>query len=419
MRAGVAVIAASVAAWPVTAAAASYNFFAGYRGEYSDNIRLATEPTEDEAIHALRAGMAARAEGREFDMTAIAFADFRDYYRDTFQDETRVALDANARWRLSRQLAWSIEEYYGQALIDVAQPNTPGNTQDVNVFAFGPNLYFYPSGRDTVELGVRYGNYYLERDESDAHRYVGVARWRRGWSPITDASLNVEMLKVDRYESGEDYDRVHSFVEVERRRPRGHYRAALGTTSARGEFEEDEPFARFEWLHRLAPDTQTILGFGTRLSEYAEDVLATGTLPETGMTGTYRLDYALLQYTAQSARAGDRASIFAETREFIAGGEERRQGGAFELGLGFSERLSGALLGGYVAIRYAGTTVEDRDSTGGARLTYRLTRHLSGGIEARYSARASTDTARDYDERRGALSLSYDTNPALAGRVGR
>ena len=419
MRISSAVVAASVAVWAAPAAGALYNLFAGYRGEYSDNIRLSAEPAEDEAIHALRLGVAARSEVREFDMTAIAYADFRDYYRDTFQDQTRVALDANARWRPSRQLAWSVEEYYGQALIDVTQPNTPGNTQDVNVFAFGPNVYLFPSGRDTVELGVRYGNYYLERDESDAHRYAGLARWRRGWSPITDVSLNFEMLKVDRYETGVDYDRLHSFVELERRRPRGHYRAALGATSARGEVEDDEPFARIEWLHRLAPDAQTTLAFGTRLSDYAEDVLATGILPETGMTGTYRLDYAQLQYVNQSARAGDRATVYAETRDFAAGGEERRQGGLLEIGLGFSERLSGALLGGFVAIRYAGTDLEDRDSTGGARLSYRLTRHLSSGIEARYSTRASSNAARDYDERRGALTLSYDTNPALAGRVGR
>lgn len=410
---------ASVAVWAVPATAASYNLFAGYRGEYSDNIRLSAGPTQDEAVHALRVGMAARSEAREFDMTALAYADFRDYYRHTFQDQTRAALDANARWRPLRQLAWSVEEYYGQARIDVTQPNTPSNTQDVNVFAFGPNVYLFPSGRDIVELGVRYGNYYLERDESDAHRYVGLARWRRGLSPITDVSLNFEMLKVDRYERGVDYDRLHSFVELERRRPRGHYRAAFGATSARGEVEDDEPFVRIEWLHRLASDAQTSLAFGTRLSDYAEDVLAARILPETGMTGTYRLDYAQLQYVTQSARAGDRVTVYAETRDFLLGGEERRQGGSFELGLGFSERLSGALLGGFVAIRYAGTTIEDRDGTGGARLSYRLTRHLSGGIEARYITRASSAAARDYDERRGALSLSYDTNPALAGRMGR
>lgn len=412
-------LAAIAALWTMPATAVSYNFFAGYRGEYTNNVRLAAQMTEDEAVHALRAGLAARSETRELDMTAIGYADFRNYYRDTFEDQTRVAVDASARWRPARQLAWTVEEYYGQTLVDVTQPNTPGNTQDVNVFAFGPNVYFFPSPRDTVEVGARYGNYYLERDESDAHRYVAVARWRRGWSPITDASLNFEMLKVDRYEAGADYDRVHSFVELERRRPRGHYRAAFGATSARGEFEEDEPFVRAEWLYRLTTETHMSLSLGTRLSDYAEDVFATGTLPESGTTGTYRLEYAQWQYLAQRGRAGDRASVYAETREFIVGGEERREGAAFELGLGLSERLSGALLGGYVAIRYAGLSAEDRDSTGGARLSYRLTRHMMGSIEARYSARASTDSARDYDERRGAISLSYDTNPALAGRVGR
>lgn len=91
-------------------------------------------------------------------------------------------------------------------------------------------------------------------------------------------------------------------------------------------------------------------------------------------------------------------------------------GAEAEVGFDSGPLLTPYLFGGYQQTRFTQTAIDDSDSYGGFRLRYRLRSRFIVALEGRHRLRDSSDTARNYEENRGLVTLAYNRDTLTAGR---
>lgn len=401
-----------------------YSVRAAYTGEHSDNIRLASTATEDEWIHVARLGMLMREQSSKLDLRWFSQVEYRDYRYDAFHDDTILMLNTAATWTVAPQrLNWVVEDYYGQALIDVTAAPTQDNLQDVNVLSLGPDAFWRVSERTYGRVGARYGNYYTEATSADADRYALMASANYLLSSVTELSLNYDGLRAAQRDSENyrDYDRHNIFLGIARRLPRSRLDLHVGQSLIRpeGEGTNTDHYWHAQWLRPVSPQTEFRVTATSRAQDAADAVLAAtavASAPPSAQVLTYRFDEATLGYTRTRAGVSDQLRVFGQALDYDTQPlDEERAGGNVEIGVSVSATATGAVFGGFTRSDFIETGLLTRDSVAGVRLQYRVRRHTTVGIEGRWSERQSNDPSREYTENRVMLTLSYNSDATVTG----
>ena len=399
----------------------------GYQGEYSNNIRLVQTDKEEEWINIPQFGLLLREDSSpNLELRVLSAIEHRNYRRDTYADETLGNVSAFANWAISpNRLNWVLENYYGQTAIRSADAATPDNRQNVNVFSTGPSLYPRLSARNSLEFGLRYGNYYIENADTDNDRYSAIARWLYEISSVTTASLNYDGQQVDNRNPllYQDYSRHDVFFSIRKRGTAAQFLLDLGKTLIRPESgtDRDEALGRLIISRPTSAQAEVSFTALSRLLDSGDAVFAAGStgitpvdLADTQGNRFYHVRELGVMYVRRRPLTSDVLHVYRQRTDYESSLlNERRLGGDFEIGYDITGLHHVVLYGNHRRTEYYGSSLLDRDSQGGVRFLYRLSRSITLALDGRYTQRHSNDQAREYDEARGILSLAYSSNPLL------
>ncbi|MBN8727801.1 MAG: hypothetical protein J0H15_08880 [Xanthomonadales bacterium] len=218
--------AAFAAALPVAASAAHLDYSLEFGFGHSDNInQSATDPVGSNML-VPRIHFDLDQQGAVLAARAVGDVQYIDYLNGDFGNQTLADLDALLDWAiLPRRLHFVLEDSASVQPVNVLQPNSPANMQQVNVVSLGPTLQFRLGEALTGQADFRMINSSASKnDEFDSLRELGALRAIRELSPTTTLSANLDAQHVHFTSNqpdsanGGDYDRYNLY---------GHYHSAL------------------------------------------------------------------------------------------------------------------------------------------------------------------------------------------------
>lgn len=416
----------------VNAGEFAYGF--GYLGEYSSNIDRTQNNERSEWIDSLIAGIAYNDQTPGFQTRLQAIGEYRDYRKDTFDDESLLTFNGLAVWSpYPQQLTWTAEDVYTQATLNPAAPDTPDNRAAANVFSTGPDAYLRFGPADTLQLGLRYGTVYYGDSDADNENYTGYARWLHLLSPTTTASLNYEYYEVN-YEVPTlypDYVQRDAFLGLVQRLPNSVLTAEAGVTRIRME-ETGEEFDgnryALSWVVRTGSDSAAGISYRSEYSNSAADLLdASGdvTTPPAIPTDPSPLDIAISGdfYYVKEAQAfynytgpplGWRITLFQRDLDYeVILADEKERGGRLEISLAASTNFIVTLFAEKAKSEFVQPVVEDNETDVGIHFAYRYTRNILMGLTFNRVTLDSTDPTREFIDNRALLSVLYTSTPTF------
>lgn len=424
---GLRVVALMAMCFAETVGALETNYTLGYAIEHSDNINLSPENREKEWISVPAVGVALREDTGALESRLSARAQYRDYLRDTFADETRFDLNGAAVWRpLPEKFTWTAEDFFTQTTINPLEPETPQNRQNTNVFTTGPDVFFHFGAVDTLQLGARYSDNRFETSELNNTRSSASARWLHRTSATTTLSLNYEAQAVNFQDeiSSQNFDRNDAFVGYNTRLARNVVLINLGKSVIHRENAEDVDggLARVSWTRELTSTSTFSLAASSELSDIAQDILAARdrvvegeVVREFPSADVFVTRSGSATYTRRRTYGADSVSVFGIKKEYEreVQNDEKSRGVDLRFGYDFSEHVSGNLGARYAKTDFPGVDREDTRKSVSLGVSYRVSRPIVAGFQIGKTVQDSTDPGQEYEEVRAIASIVYSSNPGF------
>jgi len=423
------------------ASAGDFGVGIGYLGVYSDNIdRINTNPRYD-WVNAAVAGIGYRESGRYLTARLRAQAQYQQYYHETYPDETLYFVDASAIWNMvPRFLSWTLQDRYDQIVADVAEPNTPANRLNINIFSTGPDINLRLGHVNTIVLGARYGNVIYGDRLNDQDRYGAYTRWIYLFSHDLQLSANYQYEDI-RYSdpvTQDNYQRQDLFARIDWRRVRTQLLIDAGATRIeqdRGPGDEG-PSLRFNLVQHLNPQATVGVLLASEFLDAGLALLSTTTAPgepaeappppppppptADGVADFYYVKRAEGMTTYHGSNLLTEFRVFYREIDYQVTDRDREESG---VRIEFTGNPSGTLVPAvfyqYTKVRFQEFMREDGYSDGGVRLVYRSTRNLSTTLEYHYRHQNSTDPLHEFTENTVSLAILYSSNPEIATVVPR
>jgi hypothetical protein len=412
---------------------------AGYVADYTSNIARTPTNENSEMIHSVLAGMAYQETTADINARVLAQADYRDYSRNSFSDESAFFFDgAGVVTIVPQQLNWTVEDTYRQIARDVTVADVPTNRSNANVFNTGPDVFFRFTPLNTIVVGTRYGNVQLSDSEWDHNRRGGYARWLYQSTPSTTWSLNLETLSVefDDALTVYNYARRDGFFRFDFLPSRSRIVLDAGTSAIEREQSEniDGTLVRLTWVRELTSDSKFGLSLGQEFMDIGSTLLAglsdvtagVPTLPPTGLVQeaanaeVFYVRRGEFFYTRTGAAFSLDLRGIARDLDYEAVPQDREDR-AMRLALTYHQSATSALtvFGDHAITTYLSLDRKDTAIGVGARLTHLLNRSLSLVVEGRRNTRTSTDASAEFDENRILLALLYSSGSVYAPIIRR
>ncbi len=245
---------------------ADFNYNIGYRGEHQSNPELLAGDEQSDISHALLFGLTLDRESRLFDFSINADGDYLTYQDDTFDEEFRLNLTADALWRIvPERLHWVIENESRRAPLDPRSPFNLGNQQQTNLFTTGPDLLLRLNSTDRLTFGARYADFYAEDTNDDSEQVTASATWARELT--SGASFGFRLQSTDSEFSdqqfNEDFQQTEALAQYSYRRQTAgsalnEYRIEAGYSTVDFDNREDldSPVLRVGWNQNQPNGTQ-------------------------------------------------------------------------------------------------------------------------------------------------------------------
>ena len=419
----------------IPARAADLTYFLGYGLTYTTNIDRVTERPQavppvverDEYVHSLIAGFTYVDATPTLNLRFVTNVEYLNYANSTSDNQARPTLDAFALWAISPQrFTWTLEDNVRQVSANPTQPNTPSNTVTANLLNTGPDFYLRFGPVNTLQLGARAGNVYIENSDADNVRSLGYVRWLNQISPQTTWSLNYEALAVD-YKNevpNNNFARQDYFVRVLSKPTRSTFDLSLGGSKIRQDRanDVDGSLARLSWTREI--NTESALGTVAEASygDTGTDLSATANVANTPVSGpgvstsqnlvTQGIFYAkrgTIFYRQLGSHLSIETRVFINNLEFetVSLDDRKDSGGAGALTYKFTGATSAGIFGDRRNTHYLNVVREYTDTNYGLRYSYLITRTLSTTLELARSERDSTDPTLNYVDKRVLFTLLY------------
>lgn len=415
------------------AAQADYGF--GYLGEYRSNIRQQPNNDTNEWINVGLAGFTYSENTADFVTHITSQAEYRDYRRETFADETLFFLDASSVWTLSPgRLTWTAVDAYREVTLDATQADTPANRTGANVLETGPDAFFRLGSANTLSLGARYGDVHVRESDLDNNRYGGVVRWIYQSTAQTSYSLNLEQVRVE-FENdttNENFRRQDSFLRVQTRSAH----AEITLDGGRTEFDRarssdlDSSLARLTWRQNLTSISTFGVSASSGYQDLGTELLRYVTPPTTSVSvtappppatdivsnGLYHSKRADMFYSYRGNRLTWNGGVVARDVDFEAAATEdqKEKGANFDASYLVSGVTTLSLMTSLLDLEFLTSGREDKETQMWLRLAYRAQRELTVGLDVGRVKRDSNDPAHDFVDNRIYLSVLWSTGPLFS-----
>lgn len=417
------------AALTAPAAAAQFDYNMGYVGEYSTNITAVPTNPRSEWSNAAIVGVTYAENSDQLVARVASQVEYRDYVHNVVEDNVAYAIDASAIWTIAPRLfTWTFEDAARQVRVNPTAADSPANRSQANAFRTGPDVYFRMSELHTLSVGARYTNLYVNDSNLDNQSYGGIVRWLYQSTPQTTWSLNGERQRVefDDEVANPNFRRNDAYLQLDKHFAQSQITLLGGVTRIEPDRSSDlsGSLARASWTHNITAESTVGLSAGTAFQDTRFELLGAVSAPTAPLTpvpvSTVGVDavtadvfydrYADAFFTVRGSRVEYGLRATARDLDFKTTAQDRKEDGVrVEFNYLASVTSTVGVFGSYLKTRFMDVVRADEDTDIGVRYGYRLTPHLTFGLEAHRRERRSTDPNSEFVDNRYLLSLQYSS----------
>jgi hypothetical protein len=298
-------------------------------------------------------------------LNTAAAGDFEDVYylQSAFGNQLLGRFDGDATVGIvPDRINWTVDENFGQSIINPVAPTVPTNLGNINVFSTGPDFILHPGGEaNFVQLGARYGRSDFQRAAFDGYQELGLFAIGRALSSLSTLSLhaNVEKLRFSDTALNPDYTfrRAYASYVVQG--------ARTGITIEAGAAQVDDvtrrwttrPIGQITLQRLLSPHMSLTLQGGRQVTDINDSFAglqsgAAGAIvvaPAYGSTGSYVRTFGTASWSFAFNRTSLGASASWERNSYDVSQLLDTRSGDYEVSLGrqlaphLAVRVTGAL----------------------------------------------------------------------------
>lgn len=401
-----------------SASAVDIGYSLGYTGIYTDNPRQESADGMDEWINNANLGFELEQKGAGLEAEIDSLFTFSNFKNDTRDDVLRGDFDGVAIWHIRPGgLEWQFQELFTSLAITDQQSENPINQQNTNAFSTGPRFYFRVGERNTLQLDLRYEDYFFEESPLDSQRLAGLISWIRPLSPTVTSSVNFGGSTVDYENQGvaDNFDRVDLFWRGEFESSSSELILQFGGTDIKSDGPEDSSGAtgEIDWNRTLGAESSLRILLSSDFTDTG-DALFEGAFDRPDVGGVqvnanvFRRTHGELTYRRDAAAGALDFSVFATKTDFETGGTDRQAAGATA---GYRRPLT-ARATATLSLRYGMTEFDqinrdDDDIRATLGFDYLLSQALTLTVGGSWSERDSTDPISNFEEVRGEIGITY------------
>jgi len=410
----------------------------------TDNVLRSPKDGKSQSLALVGADFDMRRASRTLDAEMTGDFSYVDYLQGAFKSTLFGRLDGTAGWQLVPEvLRWSVEDSFGQSQLDPLTAITPGNIENVNVVATGPDLVLRPFQSWFVKLAARYAYATYETNPYDNRRILGDAAIGRDLSVASKVSLKIDYQRIEFQNTtvNTDYDRRNFYAEYDLRGARTELTADLGASQAqRAEAPaaipggrpriirsssstswDTTPFARLRVIRALSAASTLQLTVGRQYTDVGDSFQglqngASGRIlvaPAAGTTSNYLDQYVNALWTTQFSRTSLDVSGTYGRNTYLAAHIFDVDRASFQVRL--VRRLTSVLTGEVSASAYREHYFEqgvaDNSYQESLALSYRPARRLEVKLRYDHESRIATGGAFGFAENRALLTVGYKIFP--------
>lgn len=388
--------------------------------EYTDNARLDADNEEDDLILLGFVGASLDASSGSLQATGNASLVYQDFTDNTFSDKFYWNSDLTLGFEsIKNRLNWVAQNRFAQRKVDTDANNTPSNTQDTNVFSFGPILVWPMTGRQTLTLNPTYRNFYYETTNADNEQYALAANWAYNVRPTFQFGLSASVTQSEYDNEQSNPDRLSSTVQFvsSGTRSRSRYIFSAGATNVkRDNFENQSGFAgSADWAQNLTGISDIRLYLATSLTDASNDAYQSGINPIQGNVDNvqvngdvFRDQLGRVEYTRNSPALKSKLWVEARDLDYKESLLDRT---VYEFGLDLARpvtaRAQAGLYASYNRTERNDVSLTDDIYTTGGDLRYQLARKMNAVFNLQYRTRDSDLASDDYQEVSAFIGIVY------------
>ncbi|KRG68949.1 hypothetical protein ABB29_10835 [Pseudoxanthomonas dokdonensis] len=420
-------------ALPGAAKAARLNYDIGASVMHSDNINLSQDDPIDETVLAPRLRFTFDHSSSVLETALRGDFQYLDYTGGSYDNDLRGEFAGALDWTmLPERLHFFARDSLSRQSVDSLVAFTPGNQQQINVFEAGPSLYLRFGEAMRSQIDLRYTNSYAEETETlNNDRYNLAARLIRDLSPTDQLSFNLEATQTD-------YDSISEFYDYKRYDGYFTYNTALSsvTMNIDAGYSELEPRsgesasspllrAQIEW--QLMPRSKLLANLSYEFADATQDLILRADQPvppvNPGNPGIGNPDNPDLQIVPDIFKQkrgmlgyeyeGDRLNVlvqpYYEQLRYIRDDsfDQNSYGGQASARYQLRQTWYLNLLLARQQREFIDASRDDRDTTIGAGLEARFSRHWGAQFDYQYRKRDSNVGGQNYTENVVALAFTY------------
>lgn len=402
-------------------------------GGHSDNILRtpANERSEDIASAGLQFSFDEHSKKIQADVIGdFAYYDYRD---DTFDSEVIGNLSGGVLFSLvPEHFQWMASDNFGQVLTDPFAPATPENSENINYFTTGPDVYFDLGSVTQLRLGGRYTDTRYEDsplDSRGASVQLGLARLL---SRATSVSLNVRALKetYDENALNGDYKQNDAFVSFEAQGARTNLSLDLGYSELDRDASTDKEgglLFRLDVRRRISGYSVVTLDAGEEFSSSGSAFAAAQSFGGVDLNATpgrqtvqpFTNKYASLGWSFDRNRTAFSVAGSYSERSYEDDPTLDQTFKVFSVQLSreLSQRTSLGLTAVRTSAQFEQSGGDYDETTAGLNLSWRLTQRVTVRVSYDYFDRSSDSPLSEYTENRYWLTVGYGRGVPRASPV--
>ena len=386
---------------------------------YTDNARLTSTNEEDDWIVRGVLGASLKQTGGPLEATLSTSLSYSDYVNNSYSEQTYFNLGAVADWeQIVNRLNWQLSDFFTQGSVNSIDPDTPDNTQDINIFSFGPNINFPVNGRHNFTINPVFQDYYYEISDTDNQQYGMTAGWAYQMYTTFNVGLDVGYTQVD-YEDdlNSDYVSTSYHAVASGTRPKSTYTLNFGVTNIDRDKSSDQNglSGSLDWLFNISGKSSLRAYYVSDISDSSSDYYSSAVDPDTGDPNNVQVSGDVLRnntmtitYTRTGTELDTRVSLEVRDLDYKESPDDRE---VTVLSGSLNRRVSSFISTGLFA-QYTRTKETDMSRTDkvyriGGDVAFKLSRKLTANVGLAYQDKQSTDSIDEYTEYNVAAGINY------------
>lgn len=414
-------VAAILLCWAqvITAQELEYEWRVG--AGHSDNIARTPDGEVDETVGLAGLELAYEHASRGFEATIDTDVEFRTYFDDTFDDDTRGAVNADLLFKLSEDFfTWGAEGRVGHTVTDPFAAETPENRERITNLATGPDFQLRIGNATIIGLSGRYADNSFEETNADNNVLRGNLFLRRALSRNRSLSFNVngDRVEFDDTLINSNFDRQAAFIGFSSENSKG----TLVVNAGYNELHDrgttfDGSFVQIDIDRNLTASTTFGISFDQQLT-FASDLFDENQEPGLGFGDTQDIAGIANPFEVTQAaidlnfnRQGNSLFVVVDwqEQEFVDNNlfgrsiSSIRVGGGRALGRSFRVFFNASLR----RTDFDEFDREDDDVSYGVGFRYQFNDTVAIELDVRRTDRDSDDPLAEFEETQGFLTLRF------------